>query len=188
MSKISYIWLVGILSFTSPVVFAATVIPDAELDTITGQTGIVLNVVLDMLIGEDYNLLSDEEKSNVRQMLDKTFGPLTQTEVEQIISSHQLFVDMLQQLPEADRHKIEEAYEIITAQMKATAPADLLGMTAGGELTADNLGDWASDKVNKILIAQQIINDMINALSPDQYQQMSIVQDIFNKHIDTLKE
>ena len=181
-------FLVGIMSFTAPVVFAAQVIPDAELDKITGQTGIVLNVVLDMLIGKNYSQLSEEEKAEVRQMLDKTFGPLSQAEVDQVISSHQLFVEMLQQLPEEDRHKIEEAYEIITTRLKTAVPADLLGMTDGGTLTADNLNDWASDKINKIMIAQQIINEMINALSPDQYQQMMIVQDIFNAHFDTLKE
>ena len=186
MNRFKFLLLAGFFSVTAPVVFSATVIPDAELDTITGQTGIVLNVVLDMLIGENYNQLSEAEKSEVRQMLDNTFGPLTQ--VEQIISSHQLFVEMLQQLPEEDRRKIDEAYEIITAQMKMTAPADLLGMTDGGELTAENLDDWANDKVNKILIAQQIINDMINALSPDQYQQMTTVQEIFNNHFNTLKK
>lgn len=188
MNRRTIFWTIFIFFLTASSLLAAKVIPDAELEKITGQTGIVLNVVLDTLIGDNYNQLSAEEKAKVRQMMADTLGPLSETEMDQIINAHLLFTEMLQQLPEEDRRKIEEAYEVITAQLKTAAPADLLGMPDGSELTADNLDDWATDKVNKILIAQQIINDMINALSSDQYQQMMDVQVIINDHLDALKK
>lgn len=174
--------------FVPPAVFAAQVIPDNELDMITGQTGIVLNVVLDSLIGENYSQLTEEEQAGIRQLIDEAFGPLSREEIEQIINTQQLFVEMVQQLPAEDRKHIEEAFEIITAQMWKGTPADFLKMINGDQLTADNLNDWAHDKLNKILIAQQIINDMIRALPSDDYQQMINVQQIINRHLDTLKQ
>ena len=188
MKRLFIYILISFFALFSPTAFAAQVIPDTELAMITGQSGIVANVVLDSLIGENFNQLSEGEKVKVRQLIENTFGPLSRQEIDQIINSHLLFVDMLQQLPEEDRRKIEEAYEIITAQLQATAPTDLLNAMNGGPLTADNLDDWAQDKINKILIAQEIINDMLRALSTDEYQQMMDVQEIVNGHFDTLKQ
>jgi hypothetical protein len=188
MNKLTVFFVIGFFSFISPAVFAARVLPDADLDKITGQTGIMLNVILDTLVGENYSQLTEEEKAEVRQLIEQTFGPLSREQVEQIINSQQLFAEMIQQLPEEDRKRIEEAFEIITAELQATTPVDLLTMTDGGQLTADNLDDWAHDKVSKILIAQQIINDMIQALAPTQYQQMMIVDEIVNNRFDTLKQ
>jgi hypothetical protein len=188
MNRRTVALIVGIALFLSSPLFAAYVITDAELDKITGQTGIVLTVVLDSMIGEDYSQLSEDKKLEVRQLIEKTFGPLTREEVEQIITSQQLFADLIEQLPEEDRKSIKEAFDIITSELKATTPADMLAMTDGGQLNADNLDDWAQDKVNKILIAQQIINDMIQSLSPTQYAQMMLVQTIVDLRFDTLKK
>lgn len=175
-------------SLLSPALFAAHVIPDAELDKITGQTGIVLTAVLDSLVAENYSQMTEEEKSEVRQLIETTFGPLTRAEIEQIITSQQLFADLIQQLPEEDRKSIQEAFDIITAELKATTPAELLTMTDGGQLNADNLDEWAQDKISKILVAQQIINDMIQSLAPAQYQQMMMVQQIVDIRFDALKK
>ncbi|MEW6078893.1 MAG: hypothetical protein AB1724_13840 [Thermodesulfobacteriota bacterium] len=188
MNRRTPAFLISLVVFLSTPLFAAHVITDAELDKITGQTGIVLNVVLDSLVGENYDQLTEEQKGEVRQMIEKTFGPLTREEIDQIISSQQLFAEMIQQLPEKDRKSIEEAFDIITSELNATAPAELLATTDGGQLSADNISDWAEDKVSKILIAQQIINDMIQSLAPAQYNQMMVVQNIVDRRFDTLKQ
>lgn len=185
MNKHIVFFILGILFFP-PVLFAAQVVSDAELDIVTGQTGIMLNVFLDTLIGENYSQMTEEEKAKVRQTIDETFGPLSREEIEQIVDTQQLFIEMIEQLPEEDRKHIEEAFEIITAQLTTGTPADLLTMVNGGELTADNLDDWARDKLSKILIAQQIINNMIESIASDQYQQMINVQEIINNHFDAL--
>ncbi len=179
--------MLGLFFCFTPAAFSAQVISDAELDKITGQTGIMLNVILDALIGDNYSEMKEEDQAKVRQMIEDTFGPLTRQEVDQIINSHLMFADMIQQLPEEDRKQIEEAYDIITAQLKEKTPVNLLAMSNGDQITADSLNDWAQDKVNKILIAQQIINDMIQALSPEDYRDMMTVQEIVNQHLDSLK-
>jgi hypothetical protein len=188
MNRIAVVLVTGLFFVFSPQAYSAHVLPDAELEKITGQTGIVLNVILDSLVGENYDQLTDEKKVVVRQLIEKTFGPLTREEIDQIITSQQLFADMIQKLPEEDRKSIEDAFEIITSELTATTPTELLTMTDGGQLNADNLDDWAQDKISKILIAQQIINDMIQSLSPSQYGQMMIVQNIVDRRFDTLKQ
>jgi len=178
--------IIGVFSLPH-ITSAAQVISDSELDKVVGQTGIVLSVVLDTLIGEDYDTMTDEEKAKIVQLLKETFGPLSLQEVGEFIYTQQLFDEILQNIDEEDRKHIEEAYEIITDELLATTPADLLQMTGGGQITADVLDDWAQEKLNKILIAQQIINEMIKALSLEEQQQMMNVQEIVNIHFNALK-
>ena len=69
MNKRFLPFLIGLFFFFPVSGFSVEVISDAELDKITGQTGIVLNVVLDALIDDDYSQLTEEEQAGVREMM-----------------------------------------------------------------------------------------------------------------------
>ena len=60
-------------------------------------------------------------------------------------------------------------------------------MMDGSQITADNIDDWAQNDIGKILIAQQIINDMIESLQISNSQDMTNIQEILNHHLNSLK-
>lgn len=187
MKKQIFCIIVGAI-FIPLSVFASTVIPDAELARITGQSGIVVDAILYHLIDKNYTQLTEKEQSRVRDVINDAFGPLTDDEVDQIIKTQLMLAEKIQQLSEQERQQIEDARKIIAEQLLTSSPAELLEMTGGGEVTAEGLDTWAQEKVSKVLIAQQILNTMIESLSPAEHGQMMMVQEIVNGHLDTLKK
>lgn len=168
--------------------FAAEVIPDDGLDRVTGQTGIVFNAFLTDLVGPDYNELTAEERSQVRQKIRNTFDFLTEDEIDRIIDTQQMLSQKIAQLSPQKRKQIEEARRILNEELGSSSEKELLKLINNQEITAENLAMFASDQLNKILIAQEIISSMFQTLSPLEQNRLTSVEELINQHFDTLRQ